>query len=375
MWLLAKVPTPQPLAAVELLSAAIMRINPTGSVFTSTHFMVARLAYNSNTVESALRVIDRDILFYPNSINTKEKTVLCDPSLPPASFISTQTGLTDRITTTMVLEYNYVRGLMYMSRRDWNKAEEAFEHVISHPIKDRVVSKIMVDSYKRWVLAALLGQGKASTIPSYTSATAQASFKIVAKAYIDVAEALRFREAQKLKLLIQECASVWEEDGTSSLLQEVLSSYQKWEIVDLRHIYERVDISLVREVVVNGETGEKLEDDDAVLAVIRQMIEDGMLNGQIEQDDSGACYVFFWPDKGAGTEEEFAAQIAQSYHNVESISKRYKQMNDQLSSSKEYVKYLAREQKRAEKDDAQAGMGFDPHIEDDDLMSGIVAHS
>ncbi|KAG5981094.1 hypothetical protein E4U55_003308 [Claviceps digitariae] len=357
------------LAAVELLAAVILRIDSTGSLFTSTHLMLAQLAYNSNSIESGLPVLDRDILFYPHSMNTKENSVLCDPSLPTTSYISTQTGLTDQITITMVLEYNHLRGLMYTSKRDWIKAKEAFEQVISHPVKDRVVSKTMLDSYKRWVLVTLLGHGRASALPPYTTATAQSSYKISGRTYSNVAENFTLLDAEVLKSQIQENASVWEEDGTSSLLQEVLSSYQKWQIVGLRQTHERVEIAMVRQMTVSAETGARLKDDDAILTLIRHMMEDGMLDGSsLEQDDSGNWFLSFSRD--SLTEAEFATQIAQSYQNIESISKQYKQMNDELSSSKEYVKYLAREQKRAEKDGADAGFGFDCQIEDEDLMSG-----
>lgn len=360
--------------AVELLCAVILRIDPTGSLFTSTHFMLARLAYDFDSVEAALQVIDRDILFYPNSSNSKANGILCDAALLPTSYISPQTGLTDKITTAMVLEYNYLRGLMYISRRDWGKAEEALEQVMSHPTKEKGVSKIMVDSYKRWVLVGLLGQGKASAPLPYTSGTSQGSYKVIAKAYDNVAEIFNSGQAEKLKSQIEENAPIWEEDGTSSLLQEILSSYQKWQIIGLRHIYERVGIAEIRQATLNAVTGKTLEDDDAVLILIRQMIEAGMLTGQLEKDESGS-YLSFRQDGGAVSEEEFATQIARSYRNIEAISEQYKQMNKQLSSSKEYVKFIVREQKRGEKDGTDAGVVFDSQIEDEDLMADVVAHS
>lgn len=336
--------------------------------------MLARLAYDFDSVEAALQVIDRDILFYPNSSNSKANGILCDAALLPTSYISPQTGLTDKITTAMVLEYNYLRGLMYISRRDWGKAEEALEQVMSHPTKEKGVSKIMVDSYKRWVLVGLLGQGKASAPLPYTSGTSQGSYKVIAKAYDNVAEIFNSGQAEKLKSQIEENAPIWEEDGTSSLLQEILSSYQKWQIIGLRHIYERVGIAEIRQATLNAVTGKTLEDDDAVLILIRQMIEAGMLTGQLEKDESGS-YLSFRQDGGAVSEEEFATQIARSYRNIEAISEQYKQMNKQLSSSKEYVKFIVREQKRGEKDGTDAGVVFDSQIEDEDLMADVVAHS
>ncbi|KAG6085308.1 hypothetical protein E4U15_001275 [Claviceps sp. LM218 group G6] len=354
--------------AVELLVTAILRIEPTGSLFTSTHFVLAQLAYNSNSVEPALRVIDREILFYPHTMNTKVNSVLCDPSLPPTSYISTISGLTDQITSTTVLEYGYIRGLMYMSRREWTKAKEAFEQVILHPTKDRAMSKIMLDSYKRWVLVALLGQGKAPTLPSYSTGTAHLIYEIAAKAYDSVAQAFMSTEAAFLKSQIEENAALWEEDGTSTLLQEVLASYQKWQIVGLRSIYQRAEISMIRRMTVNAVTGKTLENDDAVLTLVRQMMEDGTLNGQLEQDDNGVCYLSF--TTSTLTEREFARQIAQSFQNIQSVNQQYKQMNDQLSSTNEYVRHLAIEKNRSDKDGFNHWANYPLQLEDEDLMSG-----
>ncbi|KAK2597459.1 hypothetical protein QQS21_005929 [Conoideocrella luteorostrata] len=357
-----------PSVAVKLLSTAILRIDPTGSTFTSTHLRLAQLAYQSNFIESAMPVIDRDILFYPNGPGSKENSVLCDPALAPASFVTTQTGLTDKINATTVLEYNYLRGLIYMSRRDWGKAVAAFEQAISHPLKDRTTSRIMLDSYKRWVLVGLLDTGEAPTAPSYTSASANSTYKATAKPYNIVAELFSTAEAEKLKEQIEENAQTWEEDGTVTLLAEILAAYQKWQIIRLGGIYQHVDITHVRESTLSAETGRPLENDDAVVALISQMIESGMLAGQIEQHEN-STYLSFRQDSDMISEMEFARQLAQSHHNIETLGKQYRQMNDQLSGSKEYVKHLVREQRRGDKGVADAGIGFDSQIEDEDLMN------
>ncbi|KAG8427888.1 hypothetical protein J3459_006255 [Metarhizium acridum] len=247
-----------PAAAVTLLSTAMLRIDPSGTFFTSTHLLLAKLAYSSNIVEAALEVFDCDILFYPDMSHSKDGRLLCEPNLAPASYISAQTGLTDNVKQSTVLEYDHIRGLAYMSMGLWSKAEAAFEQVISHPSRDRGVSKIMVESYKRWILVGLLSQGKIPTVPIYTSASANACYKITGRSYAAIAEAFCNGDAEKLKSLIEENATLWEEDGTSNLLTEILSSYQKWQIIGFRQAYQRVEISQVRETTLNASDREAL---------------------------------------------------------------------------------------------------------------------
>jgi COP9 signalosome complex subunit 3 len=256
----------------------------------------------------------------------------------------------------------------------WSTAQAAFEKVVSHPSKDKGVSKIMAECHKRWVLVGLLSQGKVPTLPAHTSGTSSSCYKTTSKPYVKVAEAFSTGEAEKLSALIHEDTTLWEADGTTSLVAEVLSSYQKWQIVGLSQVYQRVGISQVREMTLNAQTGKPLDNDGEVLALVGQMIESGMLDGQIEQDGN-ENYLSFRDSGDVVSEAEFAVQIAQSHRMVDQLSKQYQLMNERLSSSKEYVKHLAKEQKRAEKDNIDAGIGFDSQIEDEDLMSGVLSHT
>lgn len=321
-----------------------------------------------------MRIIDQDILFYPNMSGSRDARPLGDPTLPPTSYISTSTGLTDQVKSSTVLEYNFYRGLIYMSRREWSNAQLAFEQAVSHPSKDKVVSKIMVEAYRRWVLVGLLSEGKAPTVPVHATPSAKSCYATVCKPYNNVATLFNTPRAAELKKEVEDNESVWQQDATTTLLAEILSAYQKWQIINLRQIYQRVAIDEVRQVTLSAETGEPLADEQAVFGLIRQMIESGMLRGQVEQHD-GQSYLAFQEGDETLSEADFAKQIAQSHHSVDSLAKQFRVMSDRLSVSKEYVRYVVREQKLAEKGGGDAGIAFDSQIEDEDLMSGIMAHS
>jgi COP9 signalosome complex subunit 3 len=127
-------------------------------------------------------------------------------------------------------------------------------------------------------------------------------------------------------------------------------------------------------VTLSAETGEVLKDDEEATQLVRNMIESGLLNGELQLGSSGDdSYLLFHEDSESMTEAAFAQEIAQRHHNIESLGKQYKTTNERLGSSREYVRHVAREQKRADKD-ADPGVGFDSQIEDEDLMTGIMAH-
>jgi COP9 signalosome complex subunit 3 len=260
-----------------------------------------------------------------------------------------------------------------MSRRDWTKAYQALERVITHPAKDKGVSKVMDEAYKRWLLVGLLKDGKEPSIPSYTSTVAKNTFSTLSTPYKNITTWFTTTDAAQLKAEIEANRQVWEEDGTSSLVAEVVAVYPKWQIINLRDIYVRVSISQVRLSTLSAETGEILTDDDATTRLVQDMIDSGLLKGELQPgNDDGELYLHFHDDNEEMTEANFAQQIAQRYHNIESLGSQYKVANERLGNSKEYVKHAVREQKRADKDPTDPGLGFDSLIEDEDLMTGIT---
>ncbi|VUC22645.1 unnamed protein product [Clonostachys rosea] len=361
-----------PRVAVEVLAAAMLRLDPNGSMFTSTHLLLANYAYETDCVEPALKVLERDITTYP-IVTQKEQRLYCDPELPLTSTISVQTGLTAPVKAATVLEYDFVRGLIYMSRREWTKARKALERVIAYPTKDKGVSKIMVDAHKKWLLVGLLSDGEVPSFPGYTSAAAKSAYNATASSYRDVAALFGTTNAVEFVGGIRSNASIWLEDGNKSLIQEVQVAYQKWQILNLRRIYREVSMHKIQEFTSSGETGEPLANPQQVVSLVQRMIENKTLKGEITVGPEGENFLTFQDEQEWSSEKDFAREIAQAHHNIDMLSQEYKASNERLSGHRDYVRHVIREQKRVDKDDSDAG-GFDAQIEDEDLMNDIVHH-
>ncbi|KAL7942148.1 hypothetical protein V8C42DRAFT_332682 [Trichoderma barbatum] len=367
-----------PLVAVELLANAILRIDPSGSVFTSTHLTMAKLAYDANCLEPALKVLDADILFYPRNAHParlEDAKKLYDTEVEPYVYIASA-SLTDTIKSTSILEYHLLQAMVYISRKDWLKAQVALERVIGHPIKDKGVSKIMVESYKKWLLVGLLREGRPPNFPSYITSATKSTYSSLSEAYNNIASLFTTDGALALKEEFDKGRSTWEEDSNMTLLEEVIVSYQKWQIINLRRIYHQVSISQIRQTTLSAQTAATLKDDEEALLLVSDMIESGMLKGQLQVGSTaGESYVTFHEDHDLMTEAEFAAEVARSHGSIEALTKQYRVTNERLSSTKDYARHVVREQKRMEKDIADAGVGFDTQIEDEDLMTGLVGNA
>ncbi|KAI0911311.1 cop9 subunit [Ustulina deusta] len=360
-----------PSVAVECLATAILRLDPSGTIFTSSHLHLAQLAYDTDNIQPALPVIDKDIVYYPGMANENAQ-YLCDLELPPPLYISKSTGLTTLLKSSMVLEYDLTCGLMYCARREWSRARVAFERVVTFPTKDGGCSKIMVEAFKKWILVSLLSDGSHCTTPPHTSASTIKIFGILGRSYVSLATAFATDDVERLRQEAEHGAQVWIEDGNVGLVEEVMASYQKWRVLSLQDIYTKISISEIRQQTKSAETGTALNKDEEVEALIQNMIITGMLKGVIQKNDDGTKFLLFLSPTTHLSEQEFAHEIQSYAAKLKQLKAIFDATNQRLGTSKEYIKWVIKENKRDKSSEAQdPTLGFDSQVDDEDLMGGL----
>ncbi|CAJ2502862.1 Uu.00g102560.m01.CDS01 [Anthostomella pinea] len=365
-----------PSVAVGALASAVLNIDPTGTMLTSSYLMLAKLAYHTDNIDPALQVIDKNIVFYPNMNNHGDPDCLCDLSLSPPSYITRDNGLTATMKPAGVMEYDLLCGLMFCSRRDWAKAFAAFERVVTFPTREGGASKLMAEAYKKWVLVSLLLKGKQSELPSYTGGVANKLYGVVGKAYTNLASLFVTEDVQALRSEAEKNGEIWLEDCNMGLVQEVLAAYQKWRVLGLQDVYTKITISEIRKQTTSAETGEKLGKDEDVRMLIQNMIIGGMLNGVIEKNDDGTDFLTFLSPTTQLSEQDFAKELARTAMRLKQLQPIFKATNERLGTNKDYVKHLIKESKRTDKGDGQdPTLGFDSQVDDEDLMGGIITTS
>lgn len=334
---------------------------------------MVKMAYETNCTEPALQVIDRDILNFPRT-SSKDSKPLSDPDLAPSSYISTSTGLTSKVKAETVLEYGLLCGLVYISRRDWTKAFESLERVISHPIKEKQISKIMVEAYKKWKLVGVLKFGVPPVLPLAVQSTTKHFLALLGKSYLELLQHFTDKNAPRLLAEAETKRAEWVEDSNEGLVREVLSAYQQWAILELRTIYRKIPITKIQKSTQSAVTGQNLPDNDAVLALLRSMIDSGILRGQIRTGQAGAeDYLEFYDDASVLTDAGFAEEIARAQASIEALGKEYRAISDRLSTNRDYAKHVLR-QRRSDKEGKDPTDGYDLGMEEEDLMTGITSH-
>ena len=155
----------QPDAAVPDIRSAILRLDPSGATFTSSHLLFVRLCLEACTYYDALPVIDQNIYYFPANTSKAAQNnrfpYLCSDHESSSTFITQESGLSAKLVYQDILQYYLFGAMIYMEMKDWKRALFFLEVVIAWPVATNA-SKIQVEAYKKWVLVSLLHKGHVS---------------------------------------------------------------------------------------------------------------------------------------------------------------------------------------------------------------------
>ncbi|TDZ49505.1 COP9 signalosome complex subunit 3 [Colletotrichum trifolii] len=359
--------------AIQIIAIVLGRLDPDFAVLTSTHFAAVKLAYETENFDEALPIIDHPWVFLPTMKNQDTPTYLCDLTASPAAYVNTATQLSYPLSREDVMQYEFWSAQIFTAKRKWADAHKAYKRVITWPASDGHLSKIMVESHKRWVLTGLLAFGHTPTQPTQVGSAAAKSLTLTSKPYLDVAALFSTNNVEQFKADVTKHVETWNADQTSTLLQEVIEAYQKWQILGLADVYHKISIPEIRQTTLSAETGQILTTDQQVEELLQAMHAGGMLAGDLETGPDGTTYLTFLP-----RDEEMDYGVYQKKINddarLKSLSKWTKASDSRLAASRDYAKHIIREQKRSDKDgSSQLGPEYnlEEAIEDEDLMTGI----
>lgn len=350
-----------------------MRLDPSGSVFTSTHCVLANLTYSTGCIEQARPLLEKTIIFYPDP--TSQPKLPCDELLPPSAYITKPSGLTADLTSSNALEYDMLRALIFIQDGRWALALDALERCIAFPTDDASVSNIMICAFQKWTLVSLILHGRIIGLPGSPSPAATIAYEAAGEPYVRLDTLYAEENAPGLmKYRFQEHAA-FSADGNLGLVEEVLRCFQKWQITHLGDLYSKISIPEIRQLSQSAVTGKSLDTDDKVLQLVRGMIASKAINGRLQSPGGGEPdHLEFLPESEALTEAEFAKQVLAATADLDALAAVQKATNAGLTRNKDFVRHMQRERKRREKDPEgrmDLSVDFDAQVEDEDLMLGV----
>jgi len=180
------------------------------------------------------------------------------------------------VTPKDMLLYYYYGGMIYTGLKKYHKAFNFFRMVVSAPAV--VLSSIMVEAYKKYILLSLIVYGKVVTLPKYTSSVVQRYHKTAFPQYSEFANAFSTHSTDDLHKCAEVHAEIFHKDKNFGLVKQCIQSLYSKNIQ--RHTQTYLTFSL-QDMAVSTKLRSATEAEKHVL----RMIEKGEIFATINQKD------------------------------------------------------------------------------------------
>ncbi|KAI4183900.1 MAG: hypothetical protein L6R41_005122 [Letrouitia leprolyta] len=347
----------QPAAAVRPIRSAILRLDPSGSCFTSTHLLFVHLCLQACCFRAARPVLDRDIYEFPGPSKLQPPGYPCSQHDTSAGYITDQSDLSAALTYRDPLLYFLHGAMIYMAMKEWNRAIPFLEVILTARTRNHA-SRIQVEAYKKWVLVNLLADGQVpGSLPKTTTSQVAKQVRTLGKPYEALGEIFKDGQskeldARRLNAEIHAGNQKWSEDYNLSLVLQVLDAYRQFTIVKLGTTYAALPLPLITQ-----RTSSNPNDHMETAQYISMMISNGRLNATLDQrtQDPQSWVLRFASSPSTGPharseQENYEELVAQAARNAE-LANHVRETDRKLTLSKEYLNWL----RQSKKDTGNAG--------------------
>jgi COP9 signalosome complex subunit 3 len=289
----------QPIRGIAILCQAINKIQLMPSQLTSIHADLCQLCLLSKCMKPALQYLD---------IDTTE--------------ISKEGGQYD---AKHFLLYYYYGGMIYTALKDYNRALYFFEVAITTP--SMAVSHIMLESYKKYILVALILQGKIPNLPKYTSQVVGRYIKPLCQHYHDMATAYSTNNPAELRAVVTKHTDTFSRDNNLGLVKQCITSLYKKNIQRLTKTFLTLSLADMANRV-------QLSTPKEAEKYVLHMIEDGEIFATINQKDG---MVSFHDNPETYNNVAMLVELDNDMRRCIELDDKLKEMDREITVNPQYV--------------------------------------
>jgi len=315
--------TNQSMRAVKPMRFAISKIAPPDHL-TPQHAQFVRACISSKCYKSALPILDKFVY-------------LIDPKI---------SGIKSEDTRL----YYYYGGICYVALKQWDKAIEFFETVVSAPAV--MASAIMVEAYRKLVLVSLIHKGAVGGLPKCTNQSVSRVIKQICSPYEELATAFSTSSLDDLNKSIENNCEPFVKDNNLGLVGQVRSALIDQNIQKLTSTYITITSAGLLE---NSGIGDLK---DAELRIMK-MVETRGFSVKINQANG---YISFANTGDDYNTDQTALHLRTHVHHLIGIHKQISSIDRQIEQNDTYIRKLLQGDKFPGRDmdvgDTRGLMGF-----------------
>ncbi|KAH7289854.1 hypothetical protein KP509_30G021500 [Ceratopteris richardii] len=243
------------------------------------------------------------------------------------------------ITPKDFLLYCYYGGMLCIGLKKFAKALEFFHHAITAPAT--VLSAIVVESYKKFILVSLIENGQVPSFPKYTPAVSIRYLKTCTQDYLELANSFSTRNISDLQRCVASHEDAFKKDSNLGLVKQVVSSLYKRNIQRLTQTYVTLSLEDIASTV------QLASPKDAELYILR-MIQEGEIFAVINQKDGMVC---FHEDPEQYKTTDITQRLDEKIRQIISLERKVTSMDEHISCDQAYLSRVGRDRSRYDLED------------------------
>ena len=233
----------------------LIRVN----MLTSVHADLLQLSLASKNFTLALELLSHDIL---------------DIYKPSGSYFDAK----------YLLSFFYYAGCIQAALKQYEQSLFYLEQALTVPAT--VLSQIMIESYKKFILISLISKGKLMQLPKYVSRIVINQIKPLCSIYHELAAAFSALDLDKLNSLRDKYRDTFEQDKNIGLVRQLQQSFYKKNILKLTKTFITLSLADMALKV-------KLPSAKQAEVYMLNMIKDGEIFATINQKEGESNLISF----------------------------------------------------------------------------------
>ncbi|KAL8950474.1 MAG: hypothetical protein Q9222_003489 [Ikaeria aurantiellina] len=336
------------ISAIKPIRSAILRLDPSGACFTSTHHVFVRLCLEARAFRAAKPVIDQDIYEFPSSFKTTSGMFPCSHHDTSAGYITDKSDLSASMSYQEPLGYFLCGAMIYIALKDWQRAIRFLEIVLVAPSRN-YASHFQVEAYKKWVLVNLLAHGRVpDSLPKTTSSQVAKQLRTLGKPYEALGDIFRDgltkeNDVRRLNAEIHVGNQKWSADNNLSIVIQTLDAYRQFAIIKLASLYSALPLP---EVTLRTSPSSQIDHTETA-HYITNMIQNGLIHATLDKSRSTGndpqSWVICFSDTNVGatlTEQQQYEELTKQAARTAKLANHVRESDRKLALSKEYINWM-----------------------------------
>jgi len=221
--------------------------------------------------------------------------------------------------------YFYYGGIAYVGLKEFAKALEFFEIVISAPAF--VPSAIMAEAYKKYILVSLIHRGELAPLPRYTNTQIVRMFKQICTPYEDFQNSFSTRSVLDLHKVAENHYEALAKDGNMGLVKQAIQALTRQNIQRLTKTYITLSLANIADQV-------NLSNPAETERKVFKMIQDGQVFAKLNQKDG---MVEFYENPNQYNDNKTLEQLDLNLKQAIDLTKRVTLVDEQIGIDQKYL--------------------------------------